>query len=98
MCAGRQFAAWLRLTQRTNSSGEKERLGRIGKQGVRYLWKLPVVGATGVTRMARNDATRQPWLGQLLERKPVKIATVALANKTARITWAVMTRKEVSAA
>ena len=49
-------------------------------------------------RMARKDAARQPWLAQLLERKPVKIATVGLANKTARIAWAVMTRKEVYAA
>lgn len=49
-------------------------------------------------RMARKDPSRQPWLAQLLERKPVKIATVGLANKTARIAWAVMTRKEVHVA
>jgi transposase len=58
---------------------------------------LLVVGATAVMRMARKDTTRQPWVAQLLERKPVKIATVGLANKTARIAWAVMA-KEVYAA
>ncbi|MGX0586942.1 transposase [Sphingomonas sanguinis] len=79
-------------------SGGKERLGGISKQGDGYLRKLLVVGATAVMRMARKDASRQPWLARLLERKPVKIATVGLANKTARIAWAVMARKEVYAA
>lgn len=96
--SGRQFAAWLGLTPRANSSGGKERLGGISKQGDGYLRKLLVVGATAVMRMARKEPSRQPWLAQLLERKPVKIATVGLANKTARIAWAVMTRKEVYAA
>lgn len=96
--SGRQFAAWLGLTPRPHSSGAKERLGGISKQGDGYLRKLLVVGATAVMRMARKDAARQPWVAQLLERKPVKIATVGLANKTARIAWAVMTRKEVYAA
>jgi transposase len=96
--SGRQFAAWLGLTPRANSSGGKERLGGISKQGDGYLRKLLVVGATAVMRIARKDPSRQPWLAQLLERKPVKIATVGLANKTARIAWAVMTRKEVYAA
>ena len=96
--SGRQFAAWLGLTPRPHSSGGKERLGGISKQGDGYLHKLLVVGATAVMRMARKDASRQPWLARLLERKPVKIATVGLANKTARIAWAVMARKEVYAA
>lgn len=61
-------------------------------------FRLLVVGATVVMRMARKDAARQPWLAQLLECKPAKIATVALANKTARIAWAVMLRDEVYAA
>ena len=95
---GRQFAAWLGLTPRPHSSGGKERLGGISKQGDGYLRKLLVVGATAVMRMARKDPSRQPWLAQLLGRKPVKIATVGLANKTARIAWAVMSRKEVYAA
>lgn len=60
--------------------------------------RLLVVGATAVMRMVRENADRQPWLARLLERKPTKIATVALANKAARIAWAVMSRKEVYAA
>ena len=96
--SGRQFAAWLGLTPRAHSSGGKERLGGISKQGDGYLRKLLVVGATAVMRIARKDAARQPWVAQLLDRKPVKIATVGLANKTARIAWAVMARKEVYAA
>jgi transposase len=96
--SGCQFAAWLGLTPRAHSSGGKERLGGISKQGDGYLRKLLVVGATAVMRMARKDATRQPWVAHLLERKPVKIATVGLANKIARIAWAVMTRNEVYAA
>ena len=57
--------------------------------------RLLVVGATAVMRMARKEAARQPWAAQLLTRKPVKIATGALANKTARVAWAVMARNEV---
>lgn len=95
--SGRQFAAWLGLTPRPQSSGGKERLGGITKQGDGYLRRLLVVGATAVMRMTRKNAARQPWMARLLERKPTKIATVALANKAARIAWAVMTRKEVYA-
>ena len=73
-------------------------MGGITKQGDGYLRRLLVVGATAVMRMTRKNADRQPWMAQLLERKPAKIATVALANKTARIAWAVMARKEVYAA
>jgi transposase len=96
--SGRQFAAWLGLTPRPNSSGGKDRLGGISKQGDGYLRRLLVVGATAVVRMVRKDPSRQPWLAALLERKTVRVATVGLANKTARIAWAVMTRKEVYAA
>lgn len=96
--SGHQFAAWLGLTPRANSSGSKERLGGITKQGDGYLRRLLVVGATAVMRMTRKSADRQPWMAQLLGRKPAKIATDALANKTARIAWAVMSRKEVYAA
>jgi transposase len=95
--SGRQFAAWLGITPRPHSSGGKERLGGISEQGNGYLRKLLVVGAIAVMRIARKDATRQPWAAQLLERKPMKIATVGLANKTARIAWAVMTRRKVYA-
>ncbi len=92
--SGRQFAAWLGLTPRPHSSGGKERLGGISKQGDGYLRRLLVVGATAVMRMVRKDAGRHPWAAQLLERKPVKIATVAFANKTARVAWAVMARHQ----
>lgn len=95
--SGRQFAAWLGLTPRPHSSGGKEHLGGISKQGDGYLRRLLVVGATAVVRMVRRDPSRQRWLAALLERKPVRVATVGLANKTARIVWAIMTRKETFA-
>lgn len=95
--SGRQFAARLGLTPRPQSSGGKERLGGITKQGDGYLRRLFVVGAKAVMRMTRKNAARQPWMAWLLERKPTKIATVALANKTARIAWALITRKAVYA-
>ncbi|CCW19630.1 Mobile element protein [Sphingobium indicum BiD32] len=93
--SGRQFAAWLGLTPRPHSSGGKERLGGITKQGDGYLRRLLVVGATAVTRMTRKDRAKQPWLARLLATKPAKIASVALANKTARIAWVIMSRGEV---
>jgi transposase len=96
--SGRQFAAWLGLTPRAQSSGGKERLGGISKQGDGYIRRLLVVGATAVMRLVRKDVRRHAWMAQLLERKPAKIASVALANKTARIAWAVMVRHRVYAA
>ena len=96
--SGRQFAAWLGLTPRPNTSGGKDRLGGISKQGDGYLRRLLVVGATAIVRRVRADPSRQPWLAELLERKAVRVATVGLANKTARIAWAIMTRKEIYAA
>ncbi len=74
-------------------TGGKERLGRISKRGDRYLRQLLVVGMTSRVRAARSRPDRvEPWLASLLERKPVRLATVAMANKTARIVWAVLTR------
>ena len=94
--SGRQFAAWLGLTPLQNSSGGKERLGHITKMGDKYLSRLLVIGATSLVRRARhNPAAVDPRLVDLLARKPVRVATVAMANKTARIVWAVMTRGEV---
>ena len=91
--SGRQFAAWIGLVPRQNSSGGKERLGRISKQGDRYLRRLLVVGATAVIRHARTrSAAEAGWLRGLLERRPARLASVALANKTARIAWAVLAR------
>jgi len=92
--SGRQFAAWLGLTPCAHSSGGKERLGGISKQGDGYLRRLLVVGATAVIRMTRKNAKGEGWLVRLLERKPAKITAVALANKTARIAWAIMMRGE----
>jgi transposase len=94
--SGRQFAAWLGLTPLRNSSGGKERLGRISKMGDKYLRKLLVIGATSLVRRARHKPeTVDPRLTDLLARKPVRVATVAMANKMARIVWAIMTRGEV---
>lgn len=93
--SGRQFAAWLGLTPRQLSTGGKTRLGGISKQGDRYLRRLLVVGATAVMRYARQNPTPlTDWVNGLLERKPFRLVSVALANKLARIAWAVLTRGE----
>jgi transposase len=93
--SGRAFAAWLGLTPKAASSGGKERNGRITKAGDRHIRVLLVLGATSVLRRVRSG---QPtplysWVKKLLDRKPARLATVALANKMARIAWAVMARK-----
>jgi len=93
--SGREFAAWLGLTPLQNSSGGKERMGRISKMGDKYLRRLLVVGMTSLVRRARvNPACVDPRINDLLARKPVRLATVAMANRTARIVWAVMARGE----
>ena len=92
--SGRNLAAWIGLVPRQSSSGGKERLGRISKQGNRYLRQLLVVGAMAVIRYAQRNGSRRPWLVQLLARRTTKIAAVALANKTARMIWAMMTTGE----
>jgi transposase len=88
---GRNLAAWIGLVPRQNSSGGKERLGGITKQGNRYLRGMLVVGAMAVIRYAERHGTRRPWLVQLMARRTTKVAAVALANKTARMIWAIMT-------
>jgi len=94
--SGRQFAAWLGLTPLQNSSGGKERLGRISKMGDQYLRKLLIVGMTALVRNAKYKPDRtDPRLAHFMARKPMRVATVALANKTARIVWAIMTRGDV---
>lgn len=94
--SGRQFAAWLGLTPRQKSSGGKERLGRITKMGDKYLRQLLVIGATSLIRRAKHSpATVHPFLVGMLARKSARVASVAMANKMARIAWAVMTRGEV---
>jgi transposase len=92
--SGRNLAAWIGLVPRQNSSGGKERLGGISKQGNRYLRQLLVVGAVAVVRHAGRNGSRRPWLVQLLARRTPKVAAVALANKNARIVWAIMTSGE----
>jgi transposase len=93
--SGRQFAAWLGLTPLQKSSGGKDRLGRITKMGDKYLRKLLVIGATALVRYAKyKPDSADPRLLALLARKPVRVATVAMANKMARIIWALMTRGE----
>lgn len=93
--SSRQFAAWLGLVPKQNSSGDKQRLGGISKQGDRYIRRLLVVGATAVIRHCRNKKTpNMAWLNTMLEKKPVRLVSVALANKTARIVWALLMRGE----
>jgi transposase len=91
--SGREFAAWLGMTPRQNSSGGKNKLGRTSKRGDKYIRSLLIAGAVAVLRHARNRPTRDgEWVRALLAREPTKAAAVALANKTARIVWAVMVR------
>ena len=91
---GRDFAAWIGLVPRQNSTGGKERLGSISKQGDRYLRRLLVIGATSVINSARARPYQYPWVIELLGRRPTKVVAVALANKMARIAWAVLAKGE----
>ena len=92
--SGRNLAAWIGLVPRQHSSGGKERLGGITKQGNRYLRQMLVVGVLAVIRYAERHGTRRPWLVQLMARRATKVAAVALANKMARMVWAIMTSGE----
>jgi transposase len=91
---GREFAAWIGLVPRQNSTGGKDRLGSISKQGDRYLRRLLVVAATSVINSARARPYKYPWVIELLGRRPTKVVAVALANKMARIAWAVLAKGE----
>jgi transposase len=91
--SGRQFAASLGLTPLQNSSGGKERMGRISRMGDRYLRRLLVVGMTSLIRRARTaPASVDPRIPALLQRRPARVVTVAAANRTARVAWAIMTK------
>jgi transposase len=90
--SGRHFAAWLGLTPKPHSSGGKERLGRISKMGNPALRSLLVVGATAVLGHARGNPKASRWITALLARRPYKIVAVALANKMARIIWALLAK------
>ena len=93
--SARHFAAWIGLVPRQHSSGGREKLGRISKQGDRYLRGLFTAGALAVIRYAKIHGTKhRPWLTALLARRPTKVAAIALANKIARMVWAVMAKNE----
>jgi transposase len=93
--SGRNFSAWIGLVPKQHSSGGKDRLGSISKQGDRYLRGLFVAGALAVIRYAKIHGTKhRPWLTALLARRPTKIAAIALANKIARMAWAMMAKGE----
>lgn len=93
--SAREFAAWIGLVPRQHSSGDHERLGGITKMGHAYLRRLLISGAQAVLlQAARRPETAGPWLERLLREKPRKVAAVALANKTARIVWALLARGE----
>lgn len=93
--SGRDLSAWIGLVPKQNSTGGKERLGSISKAGDRYLRQLLVIGAMAMIKRARKlGQTRYPWLVPLMQRRTAKIAAVALANKMARIVWAMMVRDE----
>jgi transposase len=89
--SGRHFAAWIGLVPKQHSTGGKERLGGISKRGDAYLRKLLIHGARAAVHRVRSHQVPGAWIAGLLARRPFNVATVALANKTARIAWAVMT-------
>ncbi len=93
--SGRDFSAWIGLVPKQNSSGGREKLGSISKRGDRYLRSLFTAGALAVIRYAKLHGTQhRPWLTALLARRPTKVAAIALANKIARMAWAMMAKGE----
>lgn len=93
--SGRQFAAWIGLVPRQHSSGGRERMGGLSKRGDGYLRRLLVHGARTVIRWQRREnAPSRPWLAALLGRRHVNVAAAALANKNARIAWALLTKEK----
>ena len=91
---GRSLSAWIGLVPKQQSSGGKQRLGSISKAGNRYLRQMLFVGSMAVIRYAERHGTRRPWLVQLMARRSPRVAAIALANKTARMIWALMTSGE----
>jgi transposase len=93
---GRDFAAWLGLTPLQKSTGGKQKLGATSKMGERTLRRLLIIGSSAVVLQAsKRGAPEGSWLAKMLARKPRMLVTVALANKTARIVWALLTKQEV---
>jgi transposase len=93
--SARDFSAWIGLVPKQHSSGGKDKFGSISKQGDRYLRSLFTAGALAVIRYAKlHGTTHRPWLTALLARRPTKVAAIALANKLARMAWAMMAKTE----
>ena len=90
--SGRDFAAWVGLVPRQDSTGGKPRLGPISKRGDRYLRRILVGGAVSILRRAKLDPERYPWVTRLLARRPFKVVAIALANKMARVAWALLAK------
>jgi transposase len=92
---GRDFAAWVGLVPRQNSTGGKQRLGRTAKMGQRDIRRLLIIGAMAVVNSAaRHGAPEGSWLERMLAKKPKMLVAIALANKMARGVWAMMTKQE----
>lgn len=92
---GRDFAAWLGLTPRQHSTGGRERLGRITRMGQRDIRRLLITGAVAVVRWAaRKGASEGSWLARMMAKKPRMLVAVALANRMARMAWAMMSKNE----
>lgn len=92
---GRDFSAWLGLVPRQHSSGGKQKLGRTSKMGQRDIRRLLIIGAMSVVQWRGRDGGRpESWLGRMLARKPRMLVTIALANKMARMVWAMLARNE----
>lgn len=90
--SGRDFAAWVGLVPREASTGGKQKLGPISKQGDRYLRRILVGGAVSLLRRAKLSPQRYPWVTQMLARRPFKVVAIALANKMARVAWALLAK------
>jgi transposase len=90
--SGRDFAAWIGIVPRQDSTGGKQKLGPISKRGDQYLRRILVVGAHAVLKRARHQAEKYPWITRLLARKPFRVVAVAVANKMARVAWALLAR------
>jgi transposase len=92
--SARQFAAWIGLVPRLSGTGGKVQLGRISKAGNRYLRRLLTLGATSLVRYARRNPQKWAWIAILLARRPTRVVITAVANKLARIVWAILSHGE----
>src|ERR1700722_19376846 len=90
--SGRDFAAWIGIVPRQDSTGGKQKLGPISKQGDQYLRRILVVGAHAVLKRARHQPEKYPWVTRLLERRPFRVVAVAVATKRGRGPWALLAR------